>query len=114
MSSSYKEFIYPVSEGIRIAYKKDGVPLEYIRIRISDRIKDPISIKFTESYVAIDDIIVEFENYSEEVLFLQDLYFILEECNRVPSKLRMTNSEKIITAEDLLKEAEERFEKTFK
>ncbi len=105
MSSSFKRFRQVVGKEGLVSAVKNGKALKVVDIRINDATKTPIIVLFHANAMQVDDTYIAFETPEAEALFLQDLYFALEEYNNVPQKSRITNGKKNVTVDQLLAEA---------
>jgi len=112
MSNSYKRFIQRVGEEGILTAARFGKAVKVIDIRVNGAVKKPLTILFNENHLQVEDTHIIFESHEAEVLFLQDLYFVLEEYSEIPTKSRITNGQKEVTIDQLLAEARKDIQKT--
>lgn len=97
------------------AYKHEGIEritcegkdVDSICIKVSNAVGNPIQILYQKTNININEIYnVHFEHLDYEVMFLQDLYFALEEVNSLSGTQRITDGTKITSFEDIMKQVQ--------
>jgi len=94
-----------VGTGGIVSAAKNGIVLDKVSIRLNNATKEPIVVLFNKHSLQVDDIYMAFDTMESEALFLQDLYFALEEYNNIPERSRITSGKKEVTVDQLLAEA---------
>lgn len=104
-SSNNIEFFMRKHEGVKSI--KEGVSeVESLRFGLSGAIKNPVIITFSPKAVNINNKYwIEFTHIDEEIGFLHDVYFALEEVNEVPTEQRLTDGLKVTTLEQIIEQA---------
>lgn len=107
MSSSSDSWFFrcPKHDGI-LFMKEGGRDVDQLLLKVTNAVKEPIRIQFNQTTVQINTFTVSFNTLDSEILFLQDLYFALEEINDVGDEHRITSRDRVIDLETLIKQAQ--------
>jgi hypothetical protein len=110
MSNSNKEsFLYKLDRVGGIINIQDSFGNQiydsYIELKLNN--EKPMGIYTYPKSISIDNkVFIQFEKEEDEYMFIQDLYFMLEELNNIDPKSRVTSPKVEVTYEELMKRGE--------
>ena len=95
---------YPKDNSMKLLVDSKGKPLESIHIRLDQDPNHPLMIyTYPTSISLANEIYITFHSDVEERFFIQEIYFLLEEVNLIPTEARMSNPALELTYEQVLK-----------
>jgi len=105
MSNSNK-IVFNTGNGKQIFLKR--VEQKRMFLDLSGGLENPLSVVFYEDFVQVGEYSVFFDTKEDEIYFLSDLYFMLEEVNEVDGKQRFSTHDRVVTQEQVLSHYAER------